>query len=955
VYLTRESYTVPSLQDGTGYTSYLSLAGGTFKVNFGTTDVTTSSIFNIVGGTDAGTTWTKVQNGLTFTISETTGAYSVSGASWTTDSESFTVTASYLGTTGTKTYTITKAKQGLPGKKTVTVKLFKWDTSAAIPDTDSSYNWATNVLSLGTVIGWFTTAPSSTASGQKLYELSKLLIVDVDYTGLSTVDWNTADGVGPIGAINEIGIRQDGSIGPIGPTGPRGQSGYVYYTAESASAPTPNPSATSFDFSTGAFTGLTASWATTYNVPSPTATTANEKYWSARYVVTEATFGGVQTITFSAPFVHTNFDGLVTFTNLTGGTNGSGTSTTYINGGAITASTVTADKMSVTTLSSIQSSLGTVDIATAGHVRSGKTSAGDSANAGFFLGYTSPTYTFFIGNAGDTVSLKYDGNLTMKGGTVNVGTTGAVYGGQTAFDTGEGFYLGYSASAYKFSVGGSDITGITVNISTDVFSKVSHGLTNGKIVRFSNVGDVSNMSTTYFYYVMDATADTFKVAEYLGGAALNLAGTAASPLTIAKSNLAWDGKSLVMNSGVISGAFLRTATSGGRVEVGGRNDIVVWNSAGESVGQWNTNGSGKLSIYNSPGQTLRGLLYVQNDGTADIPCGEFQTGREGGSAITALNSASSGEAIKATAWGGNALYAYSTGSNVNAAIYAENPITAGIAIEAKGQTKLSNISPSLPALVVSNSSTASAASLTNSSATNATLVATNSNAAGVALQVSGSISANTNNATIRTLTAANAGAGGAIIAASVSGTTALVENSGTANYSAAVLGRMTANVGTNAAYGIIGEIGNASSGVNSVGVYARNLGSGKAIDAANSHTTSATITATNSATEGIAIEAIGRVEASKTLRVTGIQPPSSGVGLELAYLDGIGYVVSYNRSTSTANPLHMISSETVLGGVVNVPATATSAGTQGQIAWDANFAYFCTAPNTWRRAALSTW
>lgn len=41
--------------------------------------------------------------------------------------------------------------------------------------------------------------------------------------------------------------------------------------------------------------------------------------------------------------------------------------------------------------------------------------------------------------------------------------------------------------------------------------------------------------------------------------------------------------------------------------------------------------------------------------------------------------------------------------------------------------------------------------------------------------------------------------------------------------------------------------------------------------------------------------------------------------------------------------------------VVAAPATATSTGTAGQIAYDASFFYVCTATNTWRRAALSTW
>lgn len=40
---------------------------------------------------------------------------------------------------------------------------------------------------------------------------------------------------------------------------------------------------------------------------------------------------------------------------------------------------------------------------------------------------------------------------------------------------------------------------------------------------------------------------------------------------------------------------------------------------------------------------------------------------------------------------------------------------------------------------------------------------------------------------------------------------------------------------------------------------------------------------------------------------------------------------------------------------VQVPASATSAGIQGQIAEDDNFFYVCIATNTWKRVAISTW
>lgn len=39
----------------------------------------------------------------------------------------------------------------------------------------------------------------------------------------------------------------------------------------------------------------------------------------------------------------------------------------------------------------------------------------------------------------------------------------------------------------------------------------------------------------------------------------------------------------------------------------------------------------------------------------------------------------------------------------------------------------------------------------------------------------------------------------------------------------------------------------------------------------------------------------------------------------------------------------------------NAPATSTSPGQAGQIAWDGSYIYVCVAANTWRRAALSSW
>lgn len=41
--------------------------------------------------------------------------------------------------------------------------------------------------------------------------------------------------------------------------------------------------------------------------------------------------------------------------------------------------------------------------------------------------------------------------------------------------------------------------------------------------------------------------------------------------------------------------------------------------------------------------------------------------------------------------------------------------------------------------------------------------------------------------------------------------------------------------------------------------------------------------------------------------------------------------------------------------LVTAPSTATSSGTTGDMAIDTSYVYFCVAPNTWKRVAISTW
>lgn len=74
--------------------------------------------------------------------------------------------------------------------------------------------------------------------------------------------------------------------------------------------------------------------------------------------------------------------------------------------------------------------------------------------------------------------------------------------------------------------------------------------------------------------------------------------------------------------------------------------------------------------------------------------------------------------------------------------------------------------------------------------------------------------------------------------------------------------------------------------------------------------------------------------------------------LRLGY-DGSNYASFTVSSTGVLNLA--TSANKIALGASRTPASATAAGTAGEVCWDANYIYVCTATNTWRRTALSSW
>ena len=138
--LTKEVAVIPANSSGAVTNANLSaLGGGYFKVYSGKNDVTSACTFRISSATAelAGSDYIDYIDDLQLNLNKTTGEFSLSGETWSADSTSFTLQATYSGSTVTKIYNVTKSKMG-PGIRVYSVALGS-DSSASDIELTSSY------------------------------------------------------------------------------------------------------------------------------------------------------------------------------------------------------------------------------------------------------------------------------------------------------------------------------------------------------------------------------------------------------------------------------------------------------------------------------------------------------------------------------------------------------------------------------------------------------------------------------------------------------------------------------------------------------------------------------------------------------------------------------------------------------------------------------------------------
>jgi hypothetical protein len=80
----------------------------------------------------------------------------------------------------------------------------------------------------------------------------------------------------------------------------------------------------------------------------------------------------------------------------------------------------------------------------------------------------------------------------------------------------------------------------------------------------------------------------------------------------------------------------------------------------------------------------------------------------------------------------------------------------------------------------------------------------------------------------------------------------------------------------------------------------------------------------------------------------------SSNNLERMRIDSSGRLL-VGTSADSGGALLQVNGDRIRVATAKTPASATATGTAGEICWDASYIYVCTATNTWKRTAISTW
>ena len=387
----------------------------------------------------------------------------------------------------------TDGSNGTNGTRTAVLDVYQWSVAAptTFPAGTSTYTWATGQFTAPAALNGWSLTPPAAVLGQTLW-IARTVYADNNTTATTSITWaasvSTATGAAGVNGSRTAILEVYKWAATTPTTFPSGTSTYTWATGAFTAPTTANGwsltpgastpgynlyacSVTYSDTNTTATSSVTWSTSTAYVVGSTGTNGTNGSNGSATFVITRTandssapTNAEVNTAIGRDPVAgdictvsYNSFNNAVVYQYITTWSLFS----TYITGSLIVENTITASKLSVTSLNSITANTGTLTV-------SGTITANTAAISGStFSGTGAVIYSsgkFGVGNT--TSSLVWDNSsLIIKGditGTSNINITGdASFKGQdTSADTvvvnGDFYYIDFSAYAEAISLPTTD-------------------------------------------------------------------------------------------------------------------------------------------------------------------------------------------------------------------------------------------------------------------------------------------------------------------------------------------------------------------------------------------------------------------------------------------------------------------------------------------------------------------
>lgn len=361
------------------------------------------------------------------------------------------------GPTGATGTTGTTGPTGTSGNQYADAYLYQWSpTTPGNPSGQSTYDWTTGTNTAYTGgNGWSTTLPSNPGTPGLYFWIAVKPVTAVGGTTSTTVSWASG--------FTVVSQAANGATGPTGTAGSKTARPTVYQWAITIPA---GPTGTStYTWSTGTWTPNPAGWSSTItSAPSPGYT-----LWAAEASIIDVNTATTTTINWttasilSVGYSGTNGPTGPTGTGVTGPTGSTGAQARLMYARIANNPVPVAGTVTVSGDNKPTGAQGAAVWGAAFNVTWYDSDPNPSSNDslyqadGIYNGVSTTWSAPYISalKVGTLSAITVNtGALTVQD-TLTLNTLGKIRGGQTDYNTGNGFFLGYSSTAYKFSIGDS--------------------------------------------------------------------------------------------------------------------------------------------------------------------------------------------------------------------------------------------------------------------------------------------------------------------------------------------------------------------------------------------------------------------------------------------------------------------------------------------------------------------